>query len=179
MCNCKLTEIVLGVIILLFAVWDWGIDPRFSKWIVGIAAVLLILHASTASLNFIILVSFQLKSLQGSWPFYKGLAHPSPPFLHGTCQVVCPGTGRAFSSPCRRGCGEGFPPSPPKGHGTTRAVPVGFYWHCSCKLRLGLFFEGLRVQDVGDVEGCGGRLRGLGFGVWAVGRCDEGSWGFP
>ena len=46
MCNCKLTEIVLGVIILLFAVWDWGIDPRFSKWIVGIAAVLLILHAS-------------------------------------------------------------------------------------------------------------------------------------
>ncbi len=40
-CNCKITEIILGVIILVFVLWQvWIWD-----WIITIAAILLILHA--------------------------------------------------------------------------------------------------------------------------------------
>ncbi|MDP3881396.1 MAG: hypothetical protein Q8Q31_00775 [Nanoarchaeota archaeon] len=42
MCNCRATEIILGIIILVFAIWPM----QYSAWIVGIAAVLLILHAA-------------------------------------------------------------------------------------------------------------------------------------
>ena len=40
-CNCKLTEIIIGVVIIVFALWQIGA----SQWIVTIAAALLILHA--------------------------------------------------------------------------------------------------------------------------------------
>ena len=40
MCNCKVSEIVLGLIILVFAFWHTAV----SDWIIGIAAILLILH---------------------------------------------------------------------------------------------------------------------------------------
>jgi len=40
-CNCKWTEIILGVLILVFAWWA----TAYSQWIVTIAAVLLLLHA--------------------------------------------------------------------------------------------------------------------------------------
>lgn len=46
-CNCKVTEIVLGIVVLIFALWPDWIGAMASKWIVGIAAVLLILHAAT------------------------------------------------------------------------------------------------------------------------------------
>ncbi|MBS3089487.1 hypothetical protein J4461_01235 [Candidatus Pacearchaeota archaeon] len=41
MCNCRITEIVLGAIILIFALWP----VRYSPWIISIAAVILIIHA--------------------------------------------------------------------------------------------------------------------------------------
>ncbi len=44
-CNCKVTEIILGIIVLVFAVWPQWLGAQTSQWIVGIAAVLLILHA--------------------------------------------------------------------------------------------------------------------------------------
>ena len=43
-CNCKLTEIILGVVILVWILWTdlLGIP---SKWVIIIAAALLLLHA--------------------------------------------------------------------------------------------------------------------------------------
>ena len=40
-CNCKTCQLILGIVILVFAFWwrDW------SQWIIAIAAVILILHA--------------------------------------------------------------------------------------------------------------------------------------
>lgn len=43
MCNCKWTEIILGVIILVFAIWE----TAASKWLVVIAAALIIIHSLT------------------------------------------------------------------------------------------------------------------------------------
>ena len=40
MCNYKATEIVLGLVILVFALWQ----ITYSKWIIVIASVLLVLH---------------------------------------------------------------------------------------------------------------------------------------
>lgn len=40
-CNCKVTEIVLGLVILVFALWE----TTFSKWVIVVAAILLLLHA--------------------------------------------------------------------------------------------------------------------------------------
>jgi len=40
-CNCKVCEIVLGIVILVFALWQ----TSFSQWVIVIAAILLILHA--------------------------------------------------------------------------------------------------------------------------------------
>lgn len=41
-CNCKWTETVLAIIILVFAFWtSWA----YSQWVVIIAAVLLLIHA--------------------------------------------------------------------------------------------------------------------------------------
>lgn len=44
-CNCKVTEIILGIIILVFAVWPNMFGMVVTQWVVGVAAVLLILHA--------------------------------------------------------------------------------------------------------------------------------------
>ena len=44
-CNCKVTEVILGIIVLVFAVWPGLLGAQVSQWVVGIAAVLLILHA--------------------------------------------------------------------------------------------------------------------------------------
>ena len=40
-CNCKGIELVLAIVILVFALWQ----TTYSSWIVIIAAVLLVLHA--------------------------------------------------------------------------------------------------------------------------------------
>ena len=40
-CNCKWTEAVIGIVIIVFAWWQVGA----SQWIVTIAAALLILHS--------------------------------------------------------------------------------------------------------------------------------------
>jgi len=40
-CNCKHTEIVLGLLILIFALWQ----TAYSQWVVVISAVLLLIHA--------------------------------------------------------------------------------------------------------------------------------------
>jgi len=40
-CNCKYIEIVLGLVIIVFAWWQVGA----SQWIITVAAALLILHA--------------------------------------------------------------------------------------------------------------------------------------
>jgi len=42
-CNCKVTELIVGVVILVFALWQ----TSFSQWIIVIAAALLILHSFT------------------------------------------------------------------------------------------------------------------------------------
>lgn len=45
-CNCKVTEIILGAIILIFAfLWASGSYNRLSAWVIIIAAIALILHA--------------------------------------------------------------------------------------------------------------------------------------
>ncbi len=41
MCNCKATEIVLGLLIIIFAFWQ----TTYSQWIIVISAVLLLIHA--------------------------------------------------------------------------------------------------------------------------------------
>ena len=41
--NCKYVEIFLGVVIIVFALWQVGA----SQWIIIIAAALLVLHALT------------------------------------------------------------------------------------------------------------------------------------
>ncbi len=46
-CNCKWTEIVFGVVIFVLAVWPQLFGAMVSKWVVGIAAVLLVFHALT------------------------------------------------------------------------------------------------------------------------------------
>lgn len=40
-CNCKWTETILAIVILLFTFWS----VAWSQWIVSIAAILLLLHA--------------------------------------------------------------------------------------------------------------------------------------
>ena len=40
MCNCKLTEIVVAAVILVFALYE----ATYSKWIIIIAAVVLFVH---------------------------------------------------------------------------------------------------------------------------------------
>ena len=44
-CNCKWTEIVLALVILVFAMWPTLVfSAMASKWIVVIAALVLLLH---------------------------------------------------------------------------------------------------------------------------------------
>ncbi|MBI3333894.1 hypothetical protein HYZ97_00190 [Candidatus Pacearchaeota archaeon] len=41
-CNCQVTEVILAIVIIVFALWSslaWG------KWVVVIAAALLLIHA--------------------------------------------------------------------------------------------------------------------------------------
>lgn len=40
-CNCQWTETVIALVILLFTFWS----VQWSQWIVGLAAVVLLLHA--------------------------------------------------------------------------------------------------------------------------------------
>ena len=46
-CNCKWCEAVIAVIILLFAYWPtlFGVSAMTSKWIVVIAAIVLLIHS--------------------------------------------------------------------------------------------------------------------------------------
>ncbi|MBU2052670.1 MAG: hypothetical protein ABIJ14_02990 [Nanoarchaeota archaeon] len=46
MCNCKATEIVLGLVVLVFALWE---TFAYSKWVLVVAAVVLILHGLKCS----------------------------------------------------------------------------------------------------------------------------------
>ncbi|MEK6889059.1 MAG: hypothetical protein AABW80_03035 [Nanoarchaeota archaeon] len=41
-CNCKVTEAVIAIVIIVFALWS-GLS--WAKWIVVIAAVLLLIHS--------------------------------------------------------------------------------------------------------------------------------------
>jgi hypothetical protein len=41
-CNCKWTEIVLAIVILVFTFWEVA---AVSQWVVAVAAILLLLHA--------------------------------------------------------------------------------------------------------------------------------------
>jgi glucose dehydrogenase len=40
-CNCKMVEMVLAIVIIVFALWETGA----SQWIILIAAILLLLHS--------------------------------------------------------------------------------------------------------------------------------------
>ena len=40
-CNCKLTEIIIALVVIVFALWE----TTYSQWIVVIAALALIVHA--------------------------------------------------------------------------------------------------------------------------------------
>ena len=44
-CNCKIFEGILGVIILFFVLWPTLLGADVSKWIVVIAAIALLIHA--------------------------------------------------------------------------------------------------------------------------------------
>ncbi|MBR9702061.1 hypothetical protein GOV13_04005 [Candidatus Pacearchaeota archaeon] len=44
MCNCKGTEVVIGLVILVFALWPTLLSAMAVKWISIVAAVILILH---------------------------------------------------------------------------------------------------------------------------------------
>lgn len=46
MCNCKATEIVLGLVVLVFALWE---TFAYSKWVLIVAAVVLIFHGFKCS----------------------------------------------------------------------------------------------------------------------------------
>jgi len=46
-CNCRWTETILGVVILIVTLWPALLGNSVSMWIVIITAVLLILHAWT------------------------------------------------------------------------------------------------------------------------------------
>ncbi len=43
-CNCSVGNIVLGIIILVLALWPSLLGDMISKWIVVIASILLIIH---------------------------------------------------------------------------------------------------------------------------------------
>lgn len=43
MCNCKVFEIIISIIILVFALWE----VSYSKWVIIIAAALVLIHALT------------------------------------------------------------------------------------------------------------------------------------
>ena len=45
MCNCKGTELVAGIVILVLALWPTIFTAVVSKWIIVVAAVVLIIHA--------------------------------------------------------------------------------------------------------------------------------------
>jgi len=40
-CNCKWTETILGIVILVFALWG----GMYADWVIIISAVLLLIHA--------------------------------------------------------------------------------------------------------------------------------------
>ena len=45
-CNCKMTDSILGIVILVFAIWPTQIfSAMVSKWIIIVAAILLLIHA--------------------------------------------------------------------------------------------------------------------------------------
>lgn len=41
-CNCKWTEIVIGLIVVIFTLWPQG---TWSKWVVVVAGAILVIHA--------------------------------------------------------------------------------------------------------------------------------------
>lgn len=46
-CNCKIMEIVLGIVILILTLWPMILGAKASMWIVVVAAALLVIHALT------------------------------------------------------------------------------------------------------------------------------------
>jgi len=44
--NCKISESILAIVIIVFAVWESTINWLPSKWIIIIAAVLLLIHSN-------------------------------------------------------------------------------------------------------------------------------------
>ena len=45
MCNCRWTETILGLIILLVALWPSLLGASISMWVTVIAAALIVIHA--------------------------------------------------------------------------------------------------------------------------------------
>ena len=41
-CNCKVTEAIIAIVIIIFALWS---SLSWAKWIVVIAAALLLIHS--------------------------------------------------------------------------------------------------------------------------------------
>ena len=41
-CNCRWTEVVIGLVVVIFTLWPQG---TWSKWLVVVAGALLVLHA--------------------------------------------------------------------------------------------------------------------------------------
>ena len=45
MCNCKGTELVTGIVVLVLALWPALLGATASKWVLVAAAVILIIHS--------------------------------------------------------------------------------------------------------------------------------------
>ncbi len=48
-CNCKYVQVILGLVVFVFAMWPETIGAVASKWVISIAAVLFIVHAMKCS----------------------------------------------------------------------------------------------------------------------------------
>jgi len=48
-CNCSLTEKIIGVVIIVLAIWPNVIGATNSKWVIVVAAAVLIIHAFKCS----------------------------------------------------------------------------------------------------------------------------------
>jgi hypothetical protein len=44
-CNCKVTESIIAVVIIVLAIWPTMLGAKWSMWLIVIAAVLLLLHS--------------------------------------------------------------------------------------------------------------------------------------
>ena len=48
-CKCNWTETIIGIVILIVALWPDLVGDKLSNWVLILAAILLILHAWTCN----------------------------------------------------------------------------------------------------------------------------------